>query len=454
MQLHCGEASVDLANLVVDDAATGLFRVHRSALTSAEIMRLEQERIFARSWLYVGHDSEVPEPGDYQRRVVAGRPLIFVRGRDKIVRVLINSCLHRGALVCRTDSGNANAFQCFYHGWSYDTAGRLIGIPDAEGYSAAFNNLKQALVAPPHVDNYRGLYFVNFAAAAPALRDYLGNARELIDLTMDSAEPLGGWKIIRGCAKFRIRANWKLLAENSTDNYHFRTVHRTYSDYLTKRRERAGAPAPNVNRITNSRSLALDNGHVAMLTHSVGRAIANPSPIWSQGAAAEAARLRDELVKMYGEERGLQMANISRFLIIFPNHAFQDTQSGFRMRQWWPLSPGEMEVNQWEFVPRREHDDLTAYRLEGAAVFLGPGGFGTPDDIEALESCQIGFAAPEIEWSDISRGMQRVPRSDDELAARGFWRQWHALIQGLAGAARTGDLPAAESALQQIGLRA
>ena len=87
-------------------------------------------------------------------------------------------------------------------------------------------------------------------------------------------------------------------------------------------------------------------------------------------------------------------------------------------------------------------------------MFLGPGGFGTPDDIEALESCQIGFGAPEVEWSDISRGMQRLPRSDDELAARGFWRQWHALIQGLDGAARTGDVAAPDSLLPKMELRA
>ena len=328
------------------------------------------------------------------------------------------------------------------NGWSYNTAGKLIAVPDAEGYSPDFNRLEQSLAEPAHADSYRGMYFVNFGSDVPSLRDYLGDARELIDLTMDSAEPLGGWRIIKGTAKFNVRANWKLLVENSIDNYHFRTVHRTYSDYVTERRERIGAPAPSVDRINNSRSVALNNGHVAMLTHSVGRPIANASPLWSKEASSEVARLRGELATIYGEVRAHQMADISRFLIIFPNHAFHDTQSGFKIRQWWPTSPGQMEVNQWEFMPRREREDIAAYRLEGAVTFQGPGGFGTPDDIEALESCQIGFGAPEIEWSDLSRGMQRSPRSDDELAARGFWRQWHALIQGLDGAERIGDLSA------------
>jgi p-cumate 2,3-dioxygenase alpha subunit len=102
-----------------------------------------------------------------------------------------------------------------------------------------------------------------------------------------------------------------------------------------------------------------------------------------------------------------------------------------------------MEVSQWELVPRHESESLAKYRLEGSLTFQGPGGFGTPDDIEALESCQIGFRAHELAWSDVSRGMRREARSDDELTARGFWRQWQAMIQGRAGAERVTDLPVA-----------
>jgi p-cumate 2,3-dioxygenase alpha subunit len=124
------------------------------------------------------------------------------------------------------------------------------------------------------------------------------------------------------------------------------------------------------------------------------------------------------------------MADISRHMIIFPNAAFQDSHTGFRMRQWWPLAPDHMEITQWDFVPRQEDPELTAYRMEGSLAFLGPGGFASPDDVEALESCQLGFQARELEWSDISRGMQRDPRADDELQMRGFWRTWAARMAG------------------------
>ena len=443
LSLTVNGCPMDLCELVIEDVEGGSFRVHRSVMTSSEIFTLEQERIFNRSWLYVGHASEVPRPGDFCRRMVAGRPLFMIHGRDGKVRIFINSCLHRGALVCRQDSGNAGSFVCFYHGWSYDDCGRLVGVPDPSGYVEDFGKTGRALIEPPLVDSYRGMYFANFGSDASSLADFLGEARELIDLTMDSAEILGGWEIIKGTAKYNIRANWKLLLENSADNYHFHTTHKTFADYNANLRRQAGLDRPRINNIDDSRGLVFRHGHVAMLTRAEGRTIANPSPLWSRQAIAATIKLRGELAKRYGEARGHSMADHSRFLIVFPNLAFHDTQSGFKLRQWWPLAPDMMEVSQWELVPRRESESLAKYRLEGSLTFQGPGGFGTPDDIEALESCQIGFRAHELAWSDVSRGMRREARSDDELTARGFWRQWHAMIQGRAGAERVTDLPVA-----------
>ena len=433
---------MDPSRLVEDDAQRGLFRIHRSALTSAEILEIERERIFDRCWLYVAHESEVPNVGDFRRRVVADRPLFIIRSRDGKVRVFLNSCRHRGALVCRTDEGNARGFACFYHGWSYNDAGELVAVPDASGYAEGFRLSDHGLMSPPRVDSYRGMYFVSFAADGPSLADYLGpGAREMIDLTMDCAEILGGWAVLGGTAKYNIRANWKLLVENSSDNYHYGPTHQSYVEYLAKRRQQPNNTLPQTSG-RPSRSVALENGHVAMLTSAGGRPIASPSPLWNDAAAAEALRLRGELAKRYGEARGHEMADVSRFLIIFPNFAFHDTQSGFKFRQWWPTAPDMMEVAQWELVPRQERDDLRQYRLEGSSIFQGPGGFGTPDDIEALESCQQGYRARELEWSDASRGMRRAnPGDTDELTARGFWRQWYALINGRPGATRIGDIP-------------
>jgi phenylpropionate dioxygenase-like ring-hydroxylating dioxygenase large terminal subunit len=118
-----------LEGLVVDNQAAGLFRVNRQVFTDPQILNLEKERIFGRIWIYAGHESEIPRPGDFRSRRVAGRPVILARGDDGIVRVLLNTCTHRGALVCREQVGNARTFQCPYHAWTYNTRGELIGVP-------------------------------------------------------------------------------------------------------------------------------------------------------------------------------------------------------------------------------------------------------------------------------------------------------------------------------------
>src|SRR3954463_9031427 len=153
---------MQLQDLLIDDAQRGVFRVHRSTMTSEEVLAFERERIFERCWLYVGHESEVAQRGSYRRRQVAGRPLVIIRGSDGAVRVLENSCRHRGAMVCRADAGTAEAFTCFYHGWTYNNKGELVGVPDAEGHPPPFGPSQLGL-HEPRTQIYRGFTFVNFA---------------------------------------------------------------------------------------------------------------------------------------------------------------------------------------------------------------------------------------------------------------------------------------------------
>ena len=153
---------MDIANLVYDRPDLGKFKVHRSGMVSPEIYELERERIFDRCWLYLGHESEIPNPGDYVRRVVAERALFFARNRDGELAVFHNTCPHRGALICRTDRGNAQVFQCFYHAWSFNTSGELIGMPDIAGYGPDFDRSEMSLRSP-RFDTYQGFIFVCFS---------------------------------------------------------------------------------------------------------------------------------------------------------------------------------------------------------------------------------------------------------------------------------------------------
>src|SRR5579885_38556 len=174
-----------LRNLIIDDPRRCLFQVHRSAYTSKEILEIERERVFDRSWIYVGHESEVRNPGDFQSRDVAGRPVILIRDSDGGLRVLINSCTQRGAQVCREAEGNARTFQCFYHAWTFNNRGELVGVPDAAGYGGAFRREDNGLRTVPRAESYRGLIFVSFDPEIEDLVTYLAGAKEVLDAILD-----------------------------------------------------------------------------------------------------------------------------------------------------------------------------------------------------------------------------------------------------------------------------
>lgn len=414
-------------DVLIDDRSRGLFRVRRKVMTEATYFDRERDDVFGHSWLYVGHESEVAAPGDFVRRMVAGRPVVLIRGADGQVRVLFNSCSHRGAMVVRQDKGNAETFQCFYHGWTFDAAGSLRRVPTEEAYAGCLVKEQLGLSAPPRVDQYRGMWFMGLDAGLPSLESFLGGVRDYIDLTLDSAEPLGGWEVIPGTADFQLEANWKLMVENSIDMYHFPTVHVTYTRFQTQRRRRAGEQkATGDPKLDDSFGFSDPSGHGGFVHTSQGRPIASESSAWSDKANEEVRRLYALLRGQFGEKRAFDMAKRSRHLLIYPNTIFQDSSTGTRIRQIWPLSVGRARVVQWEFRPRQEMTELTASRRANSRAFLGPGGLGTPDDIEALESCQVGYNATADGWNDLSRGATKIGAfsSDDEEQMRGFWRRW------------------------------
>ncbi len=410
---------------IIDDKEAGLFRVNRRVFTDPECLERERRRIFEKCWIYVGHESEVPHPGDYRSRNLAGRPIILVRGDDGVVRVLLNTCTHRGALVCRQKAGNAKSFQCPYHAWTFDSRGRLTGIPGEDSYGGDFSAEERALAAPAQVDSYRGFVFACFDPKAGSLYDYLAGAREYLDLVADQSE--AGMKVVAGQQSYSARANWKLLVENSYDGYHGLPTHQRYFSFLgdigidVRSRNLAAPPY--------QRPVDLGNGHAVVEYQSAwGRPIAHWVPPFGEHRKAHFEALRRRFEDRFGKERAWRICETSRNLGVFPNLVINDIMA-ITIRTFHPVTPDYMEVNAWALAPADESAEDSALRLDNFLTFLGPGGFATPDDVEMLESCQMGFRNREVEWSDISRGMKREhPTITDELQMRAFWRRWNQLM--------------------------
>jgi p-cumate 2,3-dioxygenase alpha subunit len=384
-------------------------------MVSQQIFEEERKRIFNHSWLYVGHESEVSKPGDFVRRSVGGRPLFMVRGaKSGRVNVFHNSCTHRGAMICRQKSGSAKSFPCFYHAWSFDSEGDLKGVPDRDGYGERLDFAQLGLKSP-RVETYRGFVFATFDPDIVDLVNYLAGAREYLDLVIDSGD--GEMEIVKGTNEYCMSANWKLLCENSIDGYHATSVHDTYFKYLV-------ALGTDLRDGVQGTSHDLGNGHVVLEYEAPwGRPIAKWEPLFGDHARDEVAGLRAELVAKHGEDRTFRMADTNRNMLIYPNLVVNDIMA-VTVRTFMPSAPNQMDITAWELAPKGELAALRQRRLDSFLTFLGPAGFATPDDVEALESCQQGFTSGGVEWSDISRGMAREQHGNDEGQMRVFWRRW------------------------------
>lgn len=427
------------AEYVRDDTERGVFRVHREAFTDEAVRMREQALVFDRSWLYLGHASELAEKGAYRRRNVAGRSIIFVRGQDDVVRAFHNTCPHRGAIVARQDAGTAKAFQCFYHAWTFDTKGALVGIPGKDAYSDdCFERSERSLREVPRLAEYRGFWFMSMQADIIGLEEYLAGATEFIDLMIDQS-PSGQLKVVHGSHKYSMRANWKLLVENSVDGYHGMPTHQTYFDYVIG----AGGLGSGGKKL-HGKGYSLGHGHAVIEYWSPwGRPVARHVPQMGETAAREIAEIKAGLVERFGTDRAERICEWNRNMTIFPNLVLNDIMSS-TVRTFRPISADLMEIDAWCLAPVEEEGDRLETRLQNFLEFLGPGGFATPDDVEALESCQIGFDAGGEEYNDVSRGMLREAKMDDELQMRTFWREWQAKMDG---SVRTGwdDAPPADA---------
>lgn len=416
---------VDNDKLVDDDREGQRFRVSRTAFVSKEILARERTNIFDKVWLYLGHESELAKPGDFLTRAVAGRQMLFTRDNKNKFHALMNTCAHRGARVCRERIGNAKSFQCFYHGWVFGLDGTLRDLPGKESYPLGFHEHPSSnLKAAPRFDSYRGFCFISFNPNVESLPDYLGNAKEYIDIVADQSE--AGMTVVGGTQEYAIRANWKLLTENSIDGYHGAINHATYLEYLQN--TTGGFAMVQIGGVGRD----LGKGHgVIEYRAPWGRPVAQWIPAWGDDGKKRIDDIYNALVSRHGKERADRIALYNRNLHVFPNLIINDIMA-LTIRTYHPLEPDHMAVNAWALAPVQENADDRMARLFNFLEFLGPGGLATPDDIEALEQCQQGYSnRAETGWNDISKGLTReTPAFDDEAQMRGYWTEWNRRMYG------------------------
>ena len=401
-------------------------RVHTSLYTDPAIFETEMDKIFASTWVWVAHTSEVPEAGSYKNTYIGRQPVIVVRDRKQKVHVLLNRCRHRAATVCEGKKGKTNSFVCPYHGWSYSLDGALRGVPHPESYADQLEKGELGLVSL-RVEEYAGMLFATFKDDIEPLVDYLGPARKWMDLFMKQG---GGFPIkVAGEHRFRFPGNWKIQLENTTDAYHFPLVHKSFLSSVDQQTvemlDFVGGPGY-VEELGNGHSV------MVMIPQLVDLEANLDAPI-PERFAELAQALRDEGYEDLEVRRIVRAVGGSGFnLNIFPNIAC--SMAFFRVLR--PVSVNETEIHHAVITMDGGPAAANRARLRMHEHFQGPMGFGTPDDSEAWERVQKGASAGKDLWIMLNRGLAgEKPTADGkvsdvsaETGMRAAYQQWKKLM--------------------------
>ena len=399
-------------------------KVHGSLYTDQQIFGEELRQIWYKTWVYVGHESEVPEPNDYVRKKLGLQDVIMTKDREGEVHLLLNRCAHRGNQVCDDSSGNSSSFRCPYHGWTYRNTGELLGYPFNKGYGGK-NKLELGMGVVPRVESYRGFVFGSFAKEGPSLVEHLGAAAGEID-RLARLSPEGEIELNAGWLQHKTQANWKLLAENETDGYHPQFVHGSIFGVT-------GSP---IGELYSDNSTAvtrnLQGGHSENDLRPEFRKFDEPM----RWFGTTESRVPDYVAKMrevHGDDAHRILVEGAPHVMIFPNLFIAEIQV-FNIQ---PVAVNEC-VQYSTAVQLKGAAELNKRMVSQSIGSVGPAGMLLADDTEMYERNQRGVETLAPEWLDVRRGLHReetdqngftIGTATDEVGMRGFWSHYKTLME-------------------------
>jgi benzoate/toluate 1,2-dioxygenase subunit alpha len=380
-------------------------RVHRRVYTDPDVFELELEMIFGRGWLYVGHESQVPEPGDYFATELARKPIIMVRHRDGTIRVMANRCTHRGAKLVNLPKGKVTRFQCLYHGWSFDTDGALVNVPIPEGCGDHFNKECFNLSVLPRVAEYRGFVFASFARGGTSFDDHITPVKASIDDLVDRA-PEGRLALDLGAHRYHYDGNWKLQVENVLDSYHVpfshaSTVSQKGVQFARREGDKAGAQVLDDNKKSTSTSWKLRRSYVAGNGHGW---TSNTQLNDNERSSPAFNEYKEALIARVGASRAEEILTPRLHnTLIYPNVSVMGLNIHVRVIN--PVAVNRTKVTVYPIRLVGAPDSMNFGNLRLLNVTHSAASFVQTDDVEAFVRSQRGLTNEGTDWVDISRGL-------------------------------------------------
>jgi phenylpropionate dioxygenase-like ring-hydroxylating dioxygenase large terminal subunit len=415
--------------------------VSRDIFAREDIFQDELEKLFTRAWLFVGHESLVPNPGDYFASRMGAESVILCRDRARQLHVLLNTCRHRGMKVCLYDQGNTQSFVCPYHSWTYGTDGKLVGVPHQDALYQGLDKAQWSLIEVPRMANYKGTVWASWDPQAPDFLEYLGGAKEHLDMALDRLDgEEGGTVVFGGVHKWIVPANWKLPAENFCGDTYHNPSHRSVDMIGIGPSARDGVKGRRDPELEDAQHLwiSFPAGHGI---HSAVRSTSEYFPAFKDSKVVE------QYYRHCHEARKKRLGDKARLLpfvgTIFPNCSYHGRQPR-ALCVWHPHGPTSTEIWRFFLVDRDAPAEVKDLLRRFSMRYAGPAGMTEQDDMENWNYATAGARGPIARrypfnyqqslgaWRDADPVPGIVSTQMTEENARRFYARWS---QYLAGAA-------------------
>jgi len=382
--------------------------VHSRVYTDPSIFQKEMELVFGRTWIFIGHESEVPNPGDFKTDRIGRWPILMTRDAGGKVHVFYNICRHRGATLCHESDGNGRSFKCMYHGWSFASDGALIGVPLAERMRG-FDQAQYGLVALARVESYKGFVFASLCAEGMPLEVYLASVLPYLDEMVERA-PNRRIAAVKPL-KYEFDGNWKLQIENFSENYHPSVLHQSV---FAHRARHTGKPTTTMkDSATGSREMALAFGHAVVDFRGTRRG----KPYPGEDEYLQALSRRDD------PKRAAELRDLDLHILIYPNLLLHTRFNHYRVVK--PVAVDRTEIDVYPCRLGGAPDSLNEQLVHDSADHVSPVGLVQVDDLQAFDWVQDGLASGALGWMPL-----KLHGGDEHVNADGHL-EWIGASEGV-----------------------
>ena len=398
------ESHLDFSTYVEPD------RVRREVYTDPKIHAREMERIHESVWIYCGHDSQIPNPGDFYQVQIGRQPMLMVRGTNGQVHVLYNRCPHRGNMMCGDRHGNTgDFFRCSYHAWTFHHDGALRTIPMMEsGYQGTRwgrDNPDCAMKPAARVENYRGFVFASLSADGPSLLQFLGASKVAFDDMCDRA-PAGEVEIVLTCFRVIQHSNWKIFLENQLDALHPSVTHqstgRAAREVEVEIEKRTGKAPLSYHMLSAFATVTIDKWDVFQtLNYPYGHCILT-GYMGLRPKDPDTLEYERVMQKAYGKKRMEEILGVNiHHVLVYPGLSVQSALQQLRAVR--PLGVDRTLTEIWHFRLKGAPEPIYRRSLAYYNLVNSPSTIVNADDLENFWKCHQGLASDGGDWVSFAR---------------------------------------------------